>query len=595
MKKTSGGFTLIEVIVAVAVFGLFAVGIYSAIQASLQAVYQSRTRTLETALAEEWLETVRNVPYDSVGISGGSPPGVLQHVQTIVRNGARITLTTTVRNIDDPYDGTIGGTTNDTSPADYKLVQVEALCTSCKQGSPVTVSALVAPKNLEGSSNNGALFIHVFDANGVSVPGASVHVENTLINPTVVLDDVTDNQGMLKLIDIPTSTLGYRITVSKNGYSTDYTTSSSAVNPHPSKPPANVVSQAITDLSFAIDRTAALSLATINAACAPVTAIPLTLWGDKIIGSTPVVSKYRQRLTTDTAGLLTLSGLEWDTYHVSNSSTAYDLAGTIPLLPLTILPGSSNQLSVILRPHTAHSLLVRVPDAGTGLPLSGATVSLSATGYAQSALTNLGYVRQTDWSGGYGQSYFSDETKYASTDGNLETATPAGDIKLKKAGMAYVGSGELESSTIDVGLGVTFRALVPTPTSQPVQAGATPIRFQLATSATSSPVLWNFLGPDGTSATFYTLTNTAINTVHNGDRYVRYRVFLSTADSAYTPNLSELAITYTTSCVPPGQVFFSGLSAGSYTLSVSAPGYATNTGMISVSGATDTTVPLSSN
>jgi hypothetical protein len=50
-----------------------------------------------------------------------------------------------------------------------------------------------------------------------------------------------------------------------------------------------------------------------------------------------------------------------------------------------------------------------VPDAGTGLPLSGATVSLSATGYAQSALTNLGYVRQTDWSGGYGQSYFSDE------------------------------------------------------------------------------------------------------------------------------------------------------------------------------------------
>lgn len=595
MKKTSGGFTLIEVVVAMAVFALFAVGIYSAIQVALKAVYQSRTRTVETALLEEVLETARNVSYGDVGIVGGIPVGVLPHVQTIVRNGVSFTITTTVRNIDDAYDGTIGGAVNDTSPADYKLVQVEVLCSSCGQQKALVGSAIVAPKNLEGASNNGALFLHVFDANGISVPGALVHVVNTAVTPNIVVDDTTDNQGMLKLIDVPTSTLGYQITVTKSGFSTDFTTSSSATNPHPSKPPANVVSQAITDLSFAIDRAASVAVTGLSPAC---TAVPNTLfnfWGDKLIGSNPAVYKFKQKVSTDGAGLYSFSPIEWDTYHVSSSSTAYDLAGTIPLFPLTIVPGSSNPVSLILRPHTAHSLLVRVPDAGTGLPLSGATVTLSGTGFNQTALTDLGYTRQTDWSGGYGQTDFVDQAKYWSNDTNVETAAFPGDIKLKKIGMAYVASGLLESSTIDLGVGVTFRSIVPEPISQPMQVGANPVRFQLATSSSSTPAAWNFLGPDGTAETYYSLATTTIYAGSAGDRYFRYRVFLSTADSAFTPLVSEIAFTYTTDCVPPGQVFFSGLSAGTYTLTVSAPGHATNTGTVTISGQTETTVTLSSN
>jgi hypothetical protein len=79
-------------------------------------------------------------------------------------------------------------------------------------------------------------------------------------------------------------------------------------------------------------------------------------------------------------------------------------------------------------------LLVRVPDAGTGLPLSDATVTLTGTGYAQTAVTNLGYTRQTDWSGGYGQSDFSDQTKYWSQDTNIDVTSAVGDLKLKKVG-----------------------------------------------------------------------------------------------------------------------------------------------------------------
>ena len=52
--------------------------------------------------------------------------GVLEHTKNITRNGVVFNLVTTVRNIDDPYDGVVGGSPNDTAPADYKLVEISS-------------------------------------------------------------------------------------------------------------------------------------------------------------------------------------------------------------------------------------------------------------------------------------------------------------------------------------------------------------------------------------------------------------------------------------------------------------------------------------
>lgn len=169
-KINNLGFTLIELTVAVAIFLIFALGIYSTTTLVFKIVYQSRMRILETALLSEQLEIARNLPYETVGILNGIPSGVLQHSQTIVRDGATFSVITSVRNVDDAFDGTLGGTPNDTAPADYKLVEVSSVCTNCSQQKPVILSTIVAPKNLEGQSKNGALFIHVFDSNGLAVP-----------------------------------------------------------------------------------------------------------------------------------------------------------------------------------------------------------------------------------------------------------------------------------------------------------------------------------------------------------------------------------------------------------------------------------------
>ncbi len=591
-KINKFGFTLVEVMVAAAIFLIFAVGVYSSITLVFKIVYQSRVKILETALLSEELETVRNLPYDSIGILNGIPAGILSHTKTVIRNGTSFDLVTSVRNVDDPFDGMVGGTPNDTAPADYKIVEISAICQNCYQREPVILNTIISPKSLEGASQNGALFIHVFDSNGLSVPDANVHIVNTNVIPNIIIDDVTDNDGMLRVIDAPTGTLSYNITVSKSGYSTDKTISSSDTNPNPLKPPANVVSQAITEISFSIDKVGSLNIFALNPSCNGIAGPTTVINGEKKLGLNPDVYKMYQSFSLS-GGNFSLDNLEWDTYYLSVSGTAYDLAGSVPMLSHKLNPGVLQDIFLVLRPHSANSLLVKVKDAGTGLPLSDALVRLTATGYDESFQTSLGYVRQTELSGGSGQVNFLDETTYFSDDGNLVNDSPAGDLKLKKFGNTYTSGGSLESSTFDVGDNITLRNIIFEPISQPIQSGNNSVLFQLAGSNSSTPTSWDFLGPDGTTASYYTATNTVIYTGLNNNRYLRYRVFLSTLDNHYTPQLSEVALTFTNDCTPPGQTFFNSLSAGSYTLDVSRSGYSTNNGQITISGNNEIEVNMS--
>ncbi len=598
MKKfscDSRGFSLIEVLAAVAVFLIFAIGVYGGINMVFKIVYQSRMTILETALLSEELEIARNLPYDRVGIVGGVPAGDLTRVKTVSRNGKDFQLITTVRNIDDPFDGTIGGAPRDLAPADYKLVEMSAICLGCVQQKPVILSTTVSPKNLEGATQNGAVFINVFDAAGLAVAGAGVRVENNTLNPTLLINDTTDNEGMLRLIDLPTSTLGYDITVGKDGYSTDRTYAIVPNNAKPVKLPVTVATQTVTEISFSIDRLGSLDVRAINTACAAIGWVPFRLHGGKLIGTEPDVFKYDANLTTDGSGGNKILGLEWDKYHLDVAASNFDLAGAAPLTPLNLTPGLNQEVALVLRPRSENSLLVKVKDAGTGLPLSKAIVRLSQNGYDETLITGLGYSRQTDWSGGSGQERYETEDRYWTDSGTLDTNSPAGDVKLKRAGGNYLASGWLESSTFDLGTAVSFNNIVWEPWDQPPEAGQEPIAFQIAASDTSTPAVWDFVGPDGVSTTYYTATSTLVWNGYNGNRYLRYKLFLHTEDENFTPALSEVAFTYTNSCTPPGQSFFFGLSAGAYNLEVTRQGYITDVGTVDVAGAAEMVVNLSVN
>jgi hypothetical protein len=237
---------------------------------------------------------------------------------------------------------------------------------------------------------------------------------------------------------------------------------------------------------------------------------------------------------------------------------------------------------LIMAPKNPKSLLVTVKDSSTSLPLSGALVELSG-GVDESKTTGLGYLSQTDWSGGSGQATTTDSTKYFADDGNAETDSPAGDLKLKNSFGSYLANTILESSTFDAGSSTNFHNLFWNPTDQPVDAGTTSVLFQIATNATTSATTtWSFRGPDGTASTYYLASGANTNVVHNSDRFLRYKAYLSTQNASTTPIISDFSFTYTSSCTPPGQVIFSGLSNGSYTLTVSKSGYATSTSSFTI-------------
>jgi len=565
------GFTLVEIMVSVALFLIIGIGVWQGYSYVSDLVRVTRIKTTAIALANEQLEIVRNLPYSDVGTVGGIPAGKLPPTQQITRGGVTFTVDFSVKNIDDPFDGNFP---NDTAPADYKLVEVIISCPSYRNFSSLKITTTAAPKNLEISSNNGALFIRVLNANGQPVPQANVHIVNNQVSPPINMTETTDNNGWLELVDVPPSVESYQITVSKDGYSEEKTYPPGAPNnPNPVKPHATVVAGQITQITFVIDKVSTLNVYSMNQYCSPVGNIDFHLQGAKLIGTNPDVYKYSQDHATNANGQKIISNLEWDNYSLTLTDTQYALAGSIPIIPFNLNPNTTLDFFLIVRQVAPKAILVKVKDASTQLPLSGATVRIQKPGWDLSLLTGRGYLRQTDWSGGSGQVNFIDETKYWSQDGNINDDN--GEIKLVKIGNNYRPSGWLISSTFDTGAASNFYNIIWQPSDQPPQ---TEVKFQIATSSVNPPESWDFKGPDGTPNTYYTLSDTNIYSGHNGDRYLRYKVFLSTQNQSVTPNVAEIAITFSSSCIPSGQAFFYNLpTANIWTLTVSKAGYQTYT------------------
>jgi len=566
------GLTLIETLVSAFIFVILAVAIYTVFTKMLEVIALIRTRETVTNLANEQFEIARNLPYNEVGTVGGIPAGVLIQNQTLVRDGKSFTIETVVRNIDDPFDGTLGGSPNDISPADRKIIGLTVSCTACKKFTDTSFTTYVSPKNLETASTNGALVIRVFDASGLPVSDADVSIVNSTLNPAVNINDHTGIDGTLTIVDAPPSVGGYKITVTKSSYSTDQTYPVGASgNPNPSKPNATVILQQITQLSFEIDRVSTVPVSTINNQCGAIADFDFDFLGTKLIGINPDKIKHSLSFTTSGAGLVSINNVEWDTYTITGTDTNYDIIGTNPLLSLGVPPNTTQNMQIIVAPKNGRRLAVAIKDQATGLPVSGASVTLSKAGYTSTLITNEGFINQTDWSLGGGQAQVGDANMYLSQDGNIDVVTSAGDLVLNNIFGSYVPAGNLISSTFDLGAISNFKQILWSPTPQPPEAGANSVRFKIATN--NDNATWVFKGPDGTANTYYTTANQNINSVHNGDQYLRYKIYLTTDDTNFTPQVSDISITYSSGCIPPGQVSFAGLAQATYDLTISADGY----------------------
>ena len=585
-KKKGHGFSLIEVVIGIALLVIVMIAAYGAFTSLLRLANANQARILAVQLADEQFEIIRNLPYVNVGLTNGIPQGVLPQNQILLRGGFSFDVKLVIRNLD---------LATSSLQASSKLVEVDITCPTCQTTfDPVVLTGQISPANLQSAASGGAIVVQVFDSKGFPVQDATVVVQSTATS-SVTNTDTTNKDGVLQIIGVPPGTNVYRITASKAGYSTARTYPlGGSGNPNPTSPDLTVVNGQVTQVSLSIDKTSTLSFSTVSPMCSPVGNYHFNMIGAKQIGQD--IPKYSQGLVTGGGGTLTLDPMEWDTYTIIPDDAAYVTNGITPSSPLLLNAGADVSVQFVVVPTAGNSLMVNVVDAATGLPLSGASVELSKVGYDETLVTGQGYFVQTDWSGGSGQTLYTDMSKYWSDNGQVDTATSSGNVIMKNIFGSYPlnATGTLESSIFDTGTSSNFYTFSWKPANQPVLAGPAPVSFQFATNPTSTSTPWNYLGPDGTADTYFTVPGMTISTANNDKQFARYMMYLTTQTSTTTPIVSDVSFTYTSGCIPPGQVIFQNISTGDYTISVSRSGYTIWNDTITIqSGWQSQTVPLS--
>jgi uncharacterized repeat protein (TIGR01451 family) len=115
--------------------------------------------------------------------------------------------------------------------------------------------------------------------------------------------------------------------------------------------------------------------------------------------------------------------------------------------------------------------------------------------------------------------------------------------------------------------------------------GVTTLQFQVAASSSATGP-FNFVGPDGTSATFFTASGASLSQF-NGNRFLEYKAFFTTTDGTQTPTLNDVTVCFADLAPPDLSLKKSdgGATAApggtlSYTLSYSNSGGQDATGVV---------------
>ncbi len=573
-NKNKNGFTLIEAVVSIAVFSILAAIVLQIYILIINEITSYREKTIISSLADQYMEIARNLPYSEIGTLNGNPSGSLADLPnklTINHSGNNYYVYYAVSYIDDAADGTILAGT-DVAPNDYKQIKLYVINVTTSEESSFLTN--IASSGLEEMGSGGALYIEVFDSVGQPVAGATVHITNDDLVPAIDLTRVTDSTGHWIEVGVEPSENNYHISVTKAGYSIDQTYPITEANPNPTKADSTVVAGVITKVGFSIDLTSDLVFYTKNQSCSPISGVGLEVRGSKLIGTSPDVYKFDNTYSSTSSGEIGLYNIEWDNYTPALTGVTYMVYGSSPIQETNILPGTEQTFTLILGPRTNNSFLAIVKDAITLNPVEGALVTLTAPGgSSEEKITGGSVWTQQSWAGGSGQVSFEDTTRYFEDDGGVSYDEVPLALRLKKIGESYIDSGYLISSSFDTGTENTqYTTLTWDPSSQDPETSA---KFQIA--ANNDNQTWQFVGPDGTSNSYYTVPGTTIHSLANNNRFIRYKIFLSTQNSSKTPVITGLNINYVSGCYTPGQAFFYDLIAlDGYSLTVTAAGYQEN-------------------
>ncbi|MEK7549875.1 MAG: carboxypeptidase regulatory-like domain-containing protein [Patescibacteria group bacterium] len=385
------GFTLVESLVLLFIFAIVSAIFFQVYFAGTRLIIESKNRLGATALANQKMEIVRSVDYDTIGTKHwngsawvyGIPAGDLLEDETVSVNTHSYNVYTFVQYVDDAFDGQ---TPSDTIPTDYKRVRITVSWGDEGADQQVVLFGNFSPNGIEASSGGGVLSINVLDATGSGVSGASVHIVNSAAG--VDTTGMTDSTGNLTLPGAPAGTEAYVITVSKNSYfgaSTFPSYPTTAYNPVDVH--ASVVANVLNQKTIVMDQDADITLQTEDPFGTAIPSISFSLNGGRVLGTDPsdssLVYGFSQTGSTDSSGQESYTNESYGQYTFALGSGVTDYSfyklspeGTTNTI-YDAAPGSTTTLHAVLLDKNIGSVKVEVTNQADGSPVSGASVQLS--------------------------------------------------------------------------------------------------------------------------------------------------------------------------------------------------------------------------
>jgi prepilin-type N-terminal cleavage/methylation domain-containing protein len=220
LPSAEDGFGLIELLVSMTMFAVVSAPLAGVLLASISQQKLSKERTLAAEAAQTAIETIRALPYSSVGLQNGNPTGTVLPTQSASAfgvTGLDATVTTRISYMDD------APATAYRTRADYKRVVV-TVTRNLDQRRLTQAATYVAPPGggAYAGQNEGIVIAQVIDAvQNTPVVGANVALG---AGATPARNDTTDNAGGVvfpSLAPTSASVPYYALTVTGlTGYST---------------------------------------------------------------------------------------------------------------------------------------------------------------------------------------------------------------------------------------------------------------------------------------------------------------------------------------------------------------------------------------
>jgi type II secretory pathway pseudopilin PulG len=408
IQSTKKGFTLIEALAFLFIFSVITVTFYQTWSLGTKQIINSKNRLGATALASQQMETIRGLPFDSIGTTTGIPSGVIVQSQSVSVNAATYTLHTLVQFVDDAIDGTLALGT-DAAPNDYKKVTVTVSWGGGGASEQINAISLFSLDGVESvAAGTGILSVNVLNDAGVGVSGATVHVVNSSVVPAVDMTFATDANGNGTFPGAKASVQGYEISVSKTGYYGNQTYPPYPTSTfNPTSIHTSVVAGSLTAATLVSDQKSTIAIRTKDPYGADVPNLNFTIFGGLAIGTDPLDSSieydYTQSTSTDGSGEKDLSDRSSGMYTLSldASETGYEFVRLSPeesvFGTINVLPNVTKQVDMILADKAFSSGLITVTNAADATPIAGASVQVEnvGLGYSETVVTDT-----------YGQAYF---------------------------------------------------------------------------------------------------------------------------------------------------------------------------------------------